>query len=156
MPRKGNVIKREILPDVKYNSELVSKFINCVMKNGKKNLAQKIVYNAFDLINTKTKKEPLEVFTKAIENAKPHLAVKSRRIGGATYQVPVEVKTDKKLSLAIKWLIFYARNRQGKTMIEKLAAELIDASNNTGATVKKREDTYKMAEANKAFAHFKW
>ncbi len=156
MPRRHYTRKQKIMPDPKYGSVLVSKFVNNLMKNGKKSLAQRILYGAFDIIEAKMKKPPLEVFNKALDNVKPELEVKSRRVGGATYQVPVEVRPERKVSLAIKWIIFYARARHGKSMSEKLAAELMDAYNNTGGAIKKRDDTRKMAEANKAFAHYRW
>ena len=156
MPRKGRVSKRERLPDPKYNDVLVQRFVNSVMWDGKKSLARRLVYGAFDLMGKRLKEEPLKVFRKAIDNVKPEFEVKARRVGGATYQVPVEVRMDRKMSLAIRWLLRYARDRAEKTMTEKLAAELIDAYNNRGGAVKKREDTHKMAEANKAFAHYRW
>jgi len=157
MPRRPNSFKKpEVLPDPRYNSVMVAKFINKVMRNGKKGVAEKIVYGAFDLVGQRTNRDPMEVFEQAIRNATPVLEVKPRRVGGSTYQVPVEIRGDRRLSLAMRWLIQSARARAGKTMIEKLAAEIIDASNNVGATVKKREDTHRMAEANKAFAHYRW
>ncbi len=156
MPRRGSPPRREIPPDIKYNSVLVSKLINKVMKNGKKSVAEWIVYSAFDIIREKTKRNPLEVFEQAVQNAAPVLEVRPRRVGGATYQVPIEVPEHRRISLALRWLVQYARQRQGKSMAEKLAAELIDAANNVGATIKKKEDTHKMAEANRAFAHFRW
>ncbi len=156
MPRKGRVSKRERLPDPKYNDVLVQRFINSVMWDGKKSLARRLVYRALDLSEKRVKEDPLKVFRKAIDNVKPELEVKARRVGGATYQVPVEVRLDRKMSLAIRWLLRYARDRSEKTMVEKLAGELIDAYNNRGGAVKKREDTHKMAEANKAFAHYRW
>ena len=156
MPRKGRVSKRERLPDPKYNDVLVQRFINSVMWDGKKSLARRLVYRALDLSEKRVKEDPLKVFRKAIDNVKPELEVKARRVGGATYQVPVEVRLDRKMSLAIRWILRYARERSEKTMIEKLAGELIDAYNNRGGAVKKREDTHKMAEANKAFAHYRW
>ena len=157
MPRRPNSFKKpEVLPDPRYNSVMVAKFINKVMRNGKKGVAEKIVYGAFDLVGQRTNRDPMEVFDQAIRNATPVLEVKPRRVGGSTYQVPVEIRGDRRLSLAMRWLIQSARARAGKTMIEKLAAEIIDASNNVGATVKKREDTHRMAEANKAFAHYRW
>ena len=156
MPRRREVPKRKILPDPKYHNVLVTKFINGLMLDGKKSLSEKIMYDAFILIERRTKEDPLEIFKKAMENVKPFIEVKSRRVGGSTYQVPVEVRTDRKKAMSIRWLINYARARGEKTMEEKLAAELIDAANNRGAAVKKREDTHKMAEANKAFAHFRW
>lgn len=156
MPRKGHVKRRERVPDSKYNDLLVAHLINCVMWDGKKSIARKIVYGAFDLIEKRQKEDPLKVFHKAIENIKPELEVKPRRVGGATYQVPVEVRPNRKISLSIRWLIKYARERSERTMIERLAGEIIDAYNNKGGAVKKKEDTHKMAEANKAFAHYRW
>jgi len=157
MPRRKQAIKRrEILPDTKYNSVLVSKFINKVMWNGKKSIAEKIVYRALDILAQRTKKEPLEAFQKALDNVKPEVELKSRRVGGATYQIPVEVKPERQVSLAMRWVIGFARERKGKPIAEKLAQELLDAYNGTGASVKKRDDTHKMAEANRAFAHFRW
>ena len=156
MPRKGHVSKREKTADPKYNDLLVQRLINCVMWDGKKSTATRIVYGAFDYIGEKTKEEPLKVFHKAMDNIKPEIEVKARRVGGATYQVPVEVRLNRKLSLGIRWLIRYSRERSEKTMLEKLAAEILDAFNNKGGAVKKREDTHKMAEANKAFAHYRW
>lgn len=156
MPRRHYPTKPSIIPDPKYHSTLAARFINNLMKCGKKSIAQKILYDAFAFIEEKLKKPPLEVFHKAIDNVKPELEVKSRRVGGATYQVPVEVRPERKFALALRWIITYARIRHGKSMGEKLADELIDAYNNTGASVKKMEDTRRMAEANKAFAHYKW
>ena len=156
VPRRGNVPKREILPDPVYNSVLVTKLINSIMLDGKKGVAQKVVYGAFDIIKEKTGKEPLEVFTAAIENIMPSLEVKARRVGGATYQVPIEVRPERRQTLGLRWLTTYSRNRGEKTMKERLAGEIMDAANNTGSAVKKREDTHKMAEANKAFSHFRW
>jgi small subunit ribosomal protein S7 len=156
MPRKGHVSKREKTPDPKYNDLLVQRLINCVMWDGKKSTATRIVYGAFDYIGEKTKEEPLKVFHKAMDNIKPEIEVKARRVGGATYQVPVEVRLNRKLSLGVRWLIRYSRERSEKTMLERLAAEILDAFNNKGGAVKKREDTHKMAEANKAFAHYRW
>ncbi|MDD6920497.1 MAG: 30S ribosomal protein S7 [Eubacteriales bacterium] len=156
MPRKGNVPKREVLPDPVYSSVVVAKLINSVMLDGKKGTAQAIVYDAFERINETTGQDALEVFEKAMQNIMPILEVKARRVGGANYQVPVEVRPDRRQTLALRWLTKYTRARGEKTMSEKLAKELIDASNNTGATVKKKEDTHKMAEANKAFAHYRW
>jgi len=156
MPRKGHVSKREQIPDPRYNDLLVEKLINCIMWDGKKSTASKIVYNAFELVEKKVKEEALKVFYKALDNVKPELEVKARRVGGATYQVPVEVRQNRKISLGVRWLIRYARERSERTMMEKLAAEIIDAYNNKGGAVKKREDTHKMAEANKAFAHYRW
>ncbi|WP_425059807.1 30S ribosomal protein S7 [Sporomusa carbonis] len=156
MPRKGPVPKRDVLPDPVYNSKLVTRFINKVMLDGKKGVAENIVYDAFETIRAKTGKDPMEVFETALKNVMPVLEVRARRVGGANYQVPVEVRPDRKLSLGIRWLVNYARARGEKTMHERLASELMDAANNTGAAVKKREDTHKMAEANKAFAHYRW
>lgn len=156
MPRKGPVPKRDVLPDPVYNSKLVTRFVNKVMLDGKKGVAETIVYEAFDIIRAKTGKDPLEVFDVALKNVMPVLEVRARRVGGANYQVPVEVRPDRRLSLGIRWLVNYTRLRGEKTMRERLAAELLDAANNTGASVKKREDTHKMAEANKAFAHYRW
>ena len=156
MPRRGNVPKREILPDPLYNSVLVTKLVNSIMLDGKKGVAQKVVYGAFDIIKEKTGQEPLEVFNTAIENIMPSLEVKARRVGGATYQVPIEVRPERRQTLGLRWLTTYSRNRGEKTMKERLAAELMDAANNTGSAVKKREDTHKMAESNKAFAHYRW
>ncbi len=156
MPRRREIAKREILPDSRYNSELVAKFINNLLLKGKKSTAESIFYGAFDIIEEKTKELPIEVFEKAISNVKPVIEVKSRRVGGSTYQVPTEVRQTRRVSLGIKWLIDNARKRAGKSMKEKLAAELIDAANGRGATVKKKEDVHKMAEANKAFAHYRF
>ena len=156
MPRRGNVPKREILPDPMYNSVLVTKLVNSIMLDGKKGVAQKVVYGAFDIIAEKTGKDALEVFTAALENIMPTLEVKARRIGGATYQVPIEVRPNRRQTLGLRWLTQYSRARSEKTMKERLAGEIIDAANNLGSSVKKREDTHKMAESNKAFAHFRW
>ena len=156
MPRRGNVPKREVLPDPIYNSVLVTKLVNSVMLDGKKGVAQKVVYGAFDIVQEKTGKDPVEVFTAAMENVMPSLEVKARRVGGATYQVPIEVRPDRRQTLGLRWLTTYSRNRSENTMKERLAAEIMDAANGTGASVKKREDVHKMAEANKAFAHFRW
>ena len=156
MPRKGHVSKREKTPDPKYNDLVVERLINRVMLDGKKSTASRIVYGAFELIEGKMKEEALKIFHKAMDNVKPELEVKARRVGGATYQVPVEVRLNRKLSLAIRWIMRYAKERSERTMTEKLAGELIDAYNNKGGSVKKREDTHKMAEANKAFAHYRW
>ena len=156
MPRRGNVPKREILPDPVYNSVLVTKLVNGVMLDGKKGVAQKVVYEAFDAIKTKTGKEPLDVFTEAMNNIMPSLEVKARRVGGATYQVPIEIRPDRRQTLGLRWLVGYSRKRSEKTMKDRLANEIMDADNNTGASVKKREDVHKMAESNKAFAHFRW
>ncbi len=155
--RRRRPPKREIIPDVKFNSELVSKLINTIMDSGKKSTARKIVYGAFDVIAAKKADvEPLEVFLQAMENVKPKLEVKSRRVGGATYQVPIEVSSDRQVALALRWITAFSRGRKGKPMMESLAGELLDAFANTGAAVKKREDTFKMAQANKAFAHYRW
>ena len=156
MPRRGNVPKREVLPDPMYGSVLVTKLVNSIMLDGKKGVAQKVVYGAFDIIKEKTEKDALEVFTQAMENIMPSLEVKARRVGGATYQVPMEVRPARRQTLGLRWLTSYSRNRSEKTMAERLAGELMDAANNTGSAVKKREDTHKMAESNKAFAHFRW
>ncbi|HCF59984.1 MAG TPA: 30S ribosomal protein S7 [Myxococcales bacterium] len=156
MPRRREVQKRKILPDPKYQDRLVTKFINNLMRKGKRSTAEAICYGALDLIQDRTKDEPLKVFKKALENIKPIIEVKSRRVGGATYQVPVEVRQDRRVALGMRWLIGYSRARGEKTMREKLAGEILDAANNRGNAVKKREDTHKMAEANKAFAHYRW
>ena len=156
MPRRGNVPKREILPDPMYNSVLVTKLVNSIMLDGKKGVAQKVVYGAFDIIKDKTGQEPLDVFTAAMENIMPSLETKSRRVGGSTYQVPMEVRPARRQTLGLRWLTNYARARGERTMAERLAGEIMDAANNTGSAVKKREDTHKMAESNKAFAHFRW
>lgn len=156
VPRRGNVPKREVLPDPLYNSVLVTKLVNSIMLDGKKGVAQKVVYGAFDIIKEKTDKDPLEVFTTAIENIMPSLEVKARRVGGATYQVPIEVRPERRQTLGLRWLTGYSRKRSEKTMRERLAGELMDAANNLGSAVKKREDTHKMADSNKAFAHYRW
>jgi small subunit ribosomal protein S7 len=156
VPRRGNVPKREILPDPLYHSVLVTKLINSIMLDGKKGVAQKVVYGAFDIIAEKTGKSPLEVFNQALENIMPSLEVKARRVGGATYQVPMEVRPERRTTLGLRWLTNYSRSRGEKTMKERLAGEIMDASNNTGSAVKKREDTHKMAESNRAFAHYRW
>ncbi|WP_297211334.1 MULTISPECIES: 30S ribosomal protein S7 [Thermodesulfovibrio] len=156
MPRRGYVPKREVLPDPKYQSKLVSKLINVIMKDGKKSTSERICYGAFEIIKEKTGSDPLKVFKQAIENIKPVLEVRPRRVGGATYQVPMEVRPNRRLSLALRWLSTYARQRKEKTMRERLAAEIIDAYNNVGSSIKKREETHKMAEANRAFAHYRW
>ena len=156
MPRKGNVPKREVLPDPVYGSVVVAKLINSIMLDGKKGTAQQIVYSAFDMIEKQTGDDPMEVFNKAMNNIMPVLEVKAKRIGGANYQVPVEVRPERRQTLGLRWLTKYTRLRGERTMAERLAKELMDASNNTGASVKKKEDTHKMAEANKAFAHFRW
>ena len=156
MPRRGNIPKREVLPDPLYNSVLVTKLINSIMLDGKKGVAQKVVYGAFEIIKEKTDKDPMDVYTQALENIMPSLEVKARRVGGATYQVPIEVRPERRQTLGLRWLTTYSRNRSEKTMKERLAGELMDAANNTGSAVKKREDTHKMAESNKAFAHYRW
>lgn len=156
MPRKGSVPKRDVLPDPIYGSKVLTKFINKVMLDGKKGVAQKVCYGAFDIIKEKTGKDPLEVFETAMNNVMPLLEVKARRIGGATYQVPIEVRPDRRQTLGIRWMVDAARNRGEKYMRERVAAEIMDAANNTGSSVKKREDMHKMAEANKAFAHYRW
>ena len=156
MPRRGNVPKRDVLPDPLYNSKLVTKLVNSIMLDGKKGVSQKVVYGAFDIVREKTGREPLEVFTEAMENIMPSLEVKARRVGGATYQVPMEVRADRRQTLGLRWLTLYARNRNEKLMSERLAGEIMDAINETGGAVKKRDDTHKMAEANRAFAHYRW
>ncbi len=156
MPRRREVPKREIIPDPLYQSTLVTKFINCIMRDGKKSVAQSIFYGALEIIKEKTKDDPLKIFKKAVENIKPTLEVKSRRVGGSTYQVPIEVRPARRLSLALRGLISFAQARQEKTMRERLAGEFLDAANNRGAAIKKKEDTHRMAEANKAFAHYRW
>jgi len=156
MPRRREVQKRKILPDPKFQDRLVTKFINNLMRKGKRSTAEAICYGALSLIQERTSDEPLKVFKKALENIKPIIEVKSRRVGGATYQVPVEVRQDRRVALGMRWLITYSKARGEKTMREKLAGEILDASNNRGNAVKKREDTHKMAEANKAFAHYRW
>ena len=156
MPRKGHIAKRDVLPDPIYNSKVVTRTINSIMLDGKKGTAQKILYNAFDRVKEATGQDPLEVFNKALENIMPVLEVRSRRIGGQNYQVPVEVRPERKQTLGLRWLIKYARLRNDKTMDEKLAKEIMDAANGLGGACKKREDTHKMAEANKAFAHYRW
>jgi small subunit ribosomal protein S7 len=156
MPRKGGAVKRPFIPDLKYNDTLVSRFINALMRKGKKSTAQSILYQALEMMGQRTSEEPLKVFHQAVDNVKPLIEVKSRRVGGATYQVPVEVRADRRTSLALRWIIGYAKARGEKSMDAKLAAELLDAANNRGASIKKREDTHKMAEANKAFAHYRW
>jgi len=156
MPRRREVPKREILPDPVYNSQLVTKFVNVVMKSGKKTVAEKILYNALGLIHERTDEDPMKVFKKAVENVKPTVEVKSRRVGGSTYQVPVEVRPSRRLALSMRWLIQNAKRRSEKTMDLRLANELMDAATNRGNAVKKKEDTHRMAEANKAFAHYRW
>ncbi len=156
MPRRGNVPKRDVLPDPLYNSKLVTKLVNSIMLDGKKGVSQKVVYGAFDIVREKTGREPLEVFTEAMENIMPTLEVKARRVGGATYQVPMEVRPERRQTLGLRWITKYSRARSEKTMRERLAGEIMDACNNLGGAVKKREDTHKMAEANKAFAHYRY
>jgi len=156
MPRRRDVPKRKITPDPKYKDKLVAKFTNCLMADGKKSVAEGILYGAFDIIQARFKEEPMEVFRKALDNVKPKLEVKSRRVGGANYQVPVEVRPERRVALAMRWLVNFSRNRGEKTMIERLAAEFVDAAQNRGNAVKKKDDTHKMAEANKAFAHYRW
>ena len=156
MPRRGNVPKREVLPDPMYNSILVTKLVNSIMLDGKKGVAQKVVYGAFEIVKEKSGNEPLDVFNQAMENIMPVLEVKARRVGGATYQGPMEVRPARRQTLGLRWLTAYSRARGERTMAERLAAEIMDAANNTGSSVKKREDMHKMAESNKAFAHFRW
>lgn len=156
MPRRGNVVKREVPPDPVYGSKLVTALINKVMRDGKKSLAERIVYRSFDIIAAKTHKDPLDVLEQAVKNAMPVLEVRPRRVGGATYQVPIEVRPERRLALALRWLVQFARTRSEKSMPERLAAEIMDAANNVGNTVKKKEDTHRMAEANRAFAHYRW
>ena len=156
MPRRGNVAKRDVLVDPIYNSKLVTRLVNSIMLDGKKGVAQKIVYEAFEAIQAKTGNDPLEVFEQAMENIMPSLEVKSRRVGGSTYQVPMEVRAERRQTLGLRWLTAYSRNRSERTMAARLAGEIMDAANNTGNAVKKREDTHKMAEANKAFAHYRY
>ena len=156
MPRRREIAKREVLPDPKYNNQLVAKFINNLLKKGKKSVAESILYGAFEIIERKVKEPPVELFEKAVNNVKPVIEVKARRVGGSTYQVPTEVATSRRVALGIRWLIMHARERGEKTMREKLAAELVDASNNRGAAIKKKESVHKMAEANKAFAHYRF
>ena len=156
MPRRGNVPKREVLPDPIYNSTLVTKLVNSIMLDGKKGVAQKVVYGAFDIVEEKTGKNGLEVFQQAMENIMPAVEVKSRRVGGATYQVPIEIRPERRQTLALRWLVEFSRKRGEKTMAERLAAEIMDAANNTGAAVKRKEEMHRMAEANKAFAHFRF
>lgn len=156
MPRRREITKREILPDPQFKSVLAAKFINCIMTQGKKSVAERILYQALEIIKERTKEDPLKVFEKSVGNTKPIIEVKSRRVGGATYQVPTEVRPERRTALAIRWLINYAKERSEKSMEEKLAAELLDAANNRGGAIKKKEDVHKMAEANKAFAHYRW
>lgn len=156
MPRKGHVPKREVLPDPLYGSRIVTKLINQIMMDGKRGIAQRICYGAFDVVRDKTGRDPMEVFEEALENIMPVLEVRARRVGGATYQVPVEVRPERRQTLGLRWLVDYARERGERTMIERLAAEIMDAANNAGGAVKKKEDTHRMAEANRAFAHYRW
>ena len=156
MPRRREVPERVIIPDARYNNQLVSKFIACIMRDGKKSVAESILYGAFGIIEEKTGKPPLELFEQAVDNTRPMIEVKSRRVGGSTYQVPTEVRPSRRTALAIRWLINFSRSRSEKGMAQKLAGELLDAANNRGSSVKKKEDTHKMAEANKAFAHYRW
>lgn len=156
MPRRREVAKRVVFPDPKYNDRVLAKFVNAVMLDGKKSTAEQIVYGAFDVVAQRSGENPLDIFKKAMENVRPVLEVKSRRVGGSTYQVPVEVRADRRNALAMRWIITYARGRGEKTMMERLAGEFLDAANNRGASVKKKEDTHRMAEANKAFAHYRW
>ena len=156
MPRRGQITKRDVLPDPLYNSKLVTRLINNIMYDGKKGVAQKIVYEAFELVQEKTGKEPLEAFTEAMENVMPVLEVKARRVGGSTYQVPMDVRPERRTTLGLRWITTYSRNRSERTMKERLAGEIVDAMNGSGGAFKKREDTHKMAEANKAFAHYRW
>ena len=156
MPRRGNVAKRDVLPDPMYNSKLVTRLINSVMLDGKKGVAQKIVYGAFEIVQEKTGKEPLEVFEQAMENVMPSLEVKARRVGGATYQVPMEIRPERRQTLGLRWITLYSRKRGEKTMVDRLAGEILDALNNAGGACKRKDEMHKMAEANKAFSHFKW
>ncbi|MBI3610897.1 MAG: 30S ribosomal protein S7 [Nitrospirae bacterium] len=156
MPRRAVISQRVIAPDARYNDKLVSKLINTVMRKGKKSIAEKICYQSFDIVKTKTGNDPLKIFKTAVDNVRPMLEVKSRRVGGASYQVPVDIRPNRRMALALRWLTQYAQQRSGKSMGEKLAAEILDASNNTGGAIKKKEDTHRMAEANKAFAHYRW
>lgn len=156
MPRRREVPERVIVPDAKYNSKLVSKFIKSIMRDGKKSTAESILYDAMDIIEKKTNEPPIKIFEQALENAKPMIEVKSRRVGGSTYQVPTEIRPSRKTALGIRWIIDFARKRSEKGMVNKLSAELLDAANKRGATIKKKEDTHKMADANKAFAHYRW
>jgi small subunit ribosomal protein S7 len=156
MPRRGKIERRETIPDAIYGSVLAAKFMNCVMRDGKKSVAQQIFYGAMEILGEKTGEEPIQVFKKAVENAKPNLEVKSRRVGGSTYQVPIEVNPRRRESLALRWLIGFAQKRSEKTMRERLAMELLDAANERGATIRRREEVHRMAEANRAFAHYRW
>lgn len=156
MPRKGNVTKREVLPDPVYSNANVTRLINCVMKDGKRSIAQHICYGAFDIIREKTGRDPMEVFEEAINNIMPVLEVKPRRVGGATYQVPIEVRPERRISLTMRWLVNFARQRNERTMEQKLANEIMDAVNNTGGSIRRKEEMHRMAEANRAFAHYRW
>jgi small subunit ribosomal protein S7 len=156
MSRRHRAERREIIPDPKFGDTVLTKFMNCVMEDGKKSVAEQIVYGAFDLVENRSKQNPIEVFHSALDNVAPSVEVRSRRVGGATYQVPVEVRPDRRQALAIRWLIIAARARNEKTMVDKLSAELLDAANNRGTAVKKREDTHRMADANRAFSHYRW
>lgn len=156
MPRKGEVRRREILPDPKFNDRLVTKFINAMMYGGKKSTAERILYDALDMVAERTKEDPLSIFKKALDNVKPNVEVRSRRVGGATYQVPVDVRPVRRVSLGMRWIVQFARARSEKSMADRLAGELIDAANGRGTTMKKKEDTHRMADANKAFAHYRW
>lgn len=156
MPRRRVIAKRPVLPDPQFGDQLITRFMNCVMSHGKKHVAEKIVYGSFEVINTRTREDPLLVFRRAVDNTKPAVEVKSRRVGGSTYQVPVEVRPERQTALALRWLIEHARKRAGKSMEEKLANELIEASHSRGGAIKKKEDVHRMAEANKAFAHYRW
>ena len=156
MSRRSRPLKRMILPDARFHSEVVQLFINRMMHSGKKSVATRVMYNSLDMVSDRAKREPIEVFDQALKNVAPQIEVKPRRVGGATYQVPVEVEPDRRMSLAMRWILAAARARAGKSMAEKLAGELMDASNNTGAAIKKKEETHKMAEANRAFAHYRW
>jgi len=156
MPRRREITQRDIIPDAKHGNKLVSKFINSIMGDGKKTVAESILYGAFDIIKEKTKQDPVKVFEKAVENVRPLIEVKSRRVGGSTYQVPTEIRPSRRTALGIRWIISYARSRSEKGMAQKLAGELLDAANDRGSSIKKKEDTHRMAEANKAFAHFRW
>jgi small subunit ribosomal protein S7 len=156
MPRRREISERPVIPDSKYNNKLVSKFICCIMRDGKKSTAESILYEAFDIIEKKTKESPVKIFEQAVDNVRPLIEVKSRRVGGSTYQVPTEIRPSRRTALGIRWILTFARKRPEKSMSKKLAAELLDAANKRGASIKKREDTHKMAEANKAFAHYRW
>jgi small subunit ribosomal protein S7 len=156
MPRRAEVPKREVLPDPVYNSQLVSKFVNAIMINGKKTVAERILYDALEIVGEKTGEDPMKIFKKAVDSVKPAVEVKSRRVGGSTYQVPIEVRPNRRLALSFRWLLESSKRRGEKTMKQKLAGELMDAAENRGAAIKKREDTHRMAEANKAFAHYRW